>query len=410
MTTRRSGSIRQLAPGKFAIRCQIGEGLNGSRRTLSKTVLGNKTDAERALGELLQQAGAAGAGQRLKDAATLWVKARKRRVSAGSWERCEQLIRRSQEVVPGLFSMKVADVLPRHIDEALVTFAEQGRDMKRPNAKAGDLAPRTVLQLRGFLRQIFDDCVRDRTIQINPVTLSRPVMVEDSEARALTTDELPIVLGYFNEASTLYRALFSLLLGTGMRRGEALALTWGDVDLSTGSLSINKAIKRADGKYFVGATKTAKSKRRITMPAFIVEALQAHRDHLRAMLGVDVLSASLWVFGSPNDPAQFLNPGTVTSYFRAASKRLSIDAGSPVHCLRHTHATTLLGQIPLASLAARLGHSKPTTTLAIYSHAIAEMDDAAALAAEVAHNGLSKTRTSNVVPMPQKSRGTRRAA
>lgn len=410
MTTRRSGSIRQLAPGKFAVRCQIGEGLNGSRRTLSKTVLGSKTDAERALGELLQQAGAAGAGQRLKDAAMLWVKARKRRVSAGSWERCEQLIRRSQEVVPGLFAMKVADVLPRHIDEALVTFAEQGRDMTRPNAKAGDLAPRTVLQLRGFLRQIFDDCVRDRTIQINPVTLSRPVTVEDSEARALTLDELPVVRAYFDSAASVYRALFSLLLGTGMRRGEALALTWGDVDLVVGAVSISKAIKRAGQTFNVGSTKTKKSKRRITLPAFAVEALQAHHAGVRGVLGVDLLPATLPVFGGPDDPAQFIKPGTVTSYFRAAFKRLCIDAGSPVHCLRHTHATTLLGQIPLASLAARLGHSKPTTTLAIYSHAIEEMDEAAALAAEVAHNGLSKTRTSNVVPMPQKSGGTRRVA
>lgn len=408
--SRRPGSIQQIAPGKWAVRCQAGIGLDGKRRTLSKTVTGNKSDAERVLAELVLQAGRGGAGQRLKDAATAWVNARKRRVTAGSWERCEQLIRRAQEVMPALFDMKVADVRASDIDEALEIFARKGRDMTRPNAKPGPLAPRTVLQLRGFLRQVFDDALRDGTISTNPVTLSRSVAVEDAEVRALTATELPLIRDYFDQAASVYRALFNLLLGTGMRRGEALALTWSDVDLVVGTVAISKAVKRAGQRFSVGATKTKKSRRSIALTAYTVKALQAHHVILRDILSLDILPPTLPVFGSPDDPSQFIKPGTVTSYFRAAFKRLGIDAGSPVHCLRHTHATTLLGQIPLASLAARLGHSKPTTTLAIYSHAIEEMDTAAALAAEVAHNALHKTRTLNVVPMPQKARGTRRVA
>jgi len=190
--SRRPGSIQQIVPGKWAVRCQAGMGLDGKRRTLSRTVLGNKREAELVLAELVQQAGRGGAGQRLKDAATAWVNSRKRRVTAASWERCEQLIRRAQEVVPSLFSMKVADIKASDIDASLEIFAEKGRDMTRPNAKHGALAPRTVLQLRGFLRQVFGDAMRDRTISTNPVTLSRSVVLDDAEVRSLPTKNLSL--------------------------------------------------------------------------------------------------------------------------------------------------------------------------------------------------------------------------
>ena len=194
-----------------------GHGLDGKRRTLSRTVTGNKREAEFVLAELVQQAGRGGAGQRLKDAANAWVNARKRRVSAGSWERSEQLIRRAQVVVPALFAMKVTDIKASDINTALEIFADRGRDMDRPNSTPGPLAPRTVLQLRGFLRQVFGVAVADKLITTNPVSSSAPIPCDDADARALTSEELPRVRDYFDRAASGYRALFYLLLGTGMR-------------------------------------------------------------------------------------------------------------------------------------------------------------------------------------------------
>jgi len=68
-----------------------------------------------------------------------------------------------------------------------------------------------------------------------------------------------------------------LAVGTGMRRGELLGPRWSDVDLEAGTLVVNQALQEAYGERHFKEPKTAKSRRRITLPGVVVEALRAHR-------------------------------------------------------------------------------------------------------------------------------------
>ena len=77
-------------------------------------------------------------------------------------------------------------------------------------------------------------------------------------------------------------ALIPVAIATGMRRGEMLALTWGDIDFEHKTITITKSLSYDDRdgtgkKYRVETPKTATSKRTISLPDFAVEALQAHQ-------------------------------------------------------------------------------------------------------------------------------------
>lgn len=62
-----------------------------------------------------------------------------------------------------------------------------------------------------------------------------------------------------------------------MRRGELLGLRWPDVDLEAGTLVVNQTLQEAYGELHFKEPKTATSRRRITLPGIVVEALRAHR-------------------------------------------------------------------------------------------------------------------------------------
>ena len=68
-----------------------------------------------------------------------------------------------------------------------------------------------------------------------------------------------------------------LALGTGMRKGELLAARWSDVDLEAGTITVNQTLQAAFGKLHFKEPKTAKSRRAVTLPGIVVDALRAHR-------------------------------------------------------------------------------------------------------------------------------------
>jgi integrase len=79
----------------------------------------------------------------------------------------------------------------------------------------------------------------------------------------LTPDQVRAVL--LAAGGTRYAPLFTLLVNTGLRRGEAMALHWSDVDLEAGTLRVRGTLPRVNGKLEVTEPKTAKSRRAVPL-------------------------------------------------------------------------------------------------------------------------------------------------
>ncbi|HEY8864495.1 MAG TPA: site-specific integrase, partial [Candidatus Dormibacteraeota bacterium] len=164
-------------------------------------------------------------------------------------------------------------------------------------------------------------------------------------------------------------------LALGLRQGEALGLRWHDVDLEARQLHVRHALQRIDGRLQLVEPKTARSRRTITMPATVVNALRDHRrrqqDEQRP-----IVQLAGFVFAHPDGSP--LDGSVVTHQFQKLLKR----AGLPrlrFHDLRHSCASLLLAQgVSARMVMETLGHSNISTTMDIYSHVMPSLRQDAA--------------------------------
>ncbi|MCS7219639.1 MAG: site-specific integrase, partial [Thermus sp.] len=150
--------------------------------------------------------------------------------------------------------------------------------------------------------------------------------------------------------------LLRLLLETGLRRGEALALQWRDVDLERGELRVWRSWTKVNGKGDFTQPKTRTARRVVPLP---------HSLLLR--LPQEVLEEA-FLFGG-NKP---FDPDAFNHYLRRLAQRAGLGKVR-VHDLRHTWASLALSRgIPLEVVSERLGHASPHVTLGIYRHLLEE--------------------------------------
>lgn len=152
-----------------------------------------------------------------------------------------------------------------------------------------------------------------------------------------------------------FHTLFTTLFYTGLRIGEALALTPGDIDLEGGTLSVTKSYRRMNRQDIIQPPKTEKGRRTITLPPFLVDTL---RQYMATLYGIK--------------PGQRLFEAVSLATAGNRLRKYAAAAGLPVirvHDLRHSHASLLIEQgfSPIA-IRDRLGHEDIQTTLNTYSH------------------------------------------
>jgi integrase len=206
--------------------------------------------------------------------------------------------------------------------------------------------------------------------------IDAPKIEERDEVATLTTEHVQRVLDSLTDKSLRMIAL--LLLMTGLRRNEALALHWRDVDLDAAKLKVVHAFEHHTKEGLrLKAPKTRRSRRTVTLPSAFVTELRAHKraqQELRLALGIG--GRATLVFDEPDGTP--LSPDTITRRWERATKRLGLKA--TLHSLRHTHASTLiLSGLDVITVSRRLGHSSPVLTLNTYGHLIRPDDQAATI-------------------------------
>lgn len=161
----------------------------------------------------------------------------------------------------------------------------------------------------------------------------------------------------------IYHAFFLTLYCTGMRRGEALALSWEDIDGDEIKVRKSYTTKTKEAAYKITTTKTGSSVRRIPLPAILKTELEALEESQRKQYG-ESFKRSLFIFGG-EDPA---SPNAISYAFDRAIEAAGVKR-IRVHDLRHSCASVLLSHgVSIVAVSRQLGHRDTTETLKTYTH------------------------------------------
>jgi integrase len=239
----------------------------------------------------------------------------------------------------------------------------------------GDLLGRglstgTVLNLHLVLTQALAQAARWGLIPANPAAGAQPPRPRRPEIAVVDPSLAERILAAVE--GTRFEVPAATAIATGMRRGEILALRWSDLDAEFTTAHVRRTLETAGGRLVFEEPKTRRSRRAVSLPAFLLPYLQRQRDaqgarRERCASWVDLDLVMDRGDGSP------LNPDTLSSGWYRFLKR----SGLPhirFHDLRHAHATLMLLQgVHPKVVSERLGHASVGLTLDTYSHVLPAM-------------------------------------
>lgn len=266
---------------------------------------------------------------------------------------------RSQVLTDPIAGKALADLKPSHVEQLTVRMRAKG------------LSASTIRQTYTILRAVLETAVRDELLATNPAAKVKRPGVPRVEARYLTVAEVAVLLEAAKDSR--YAPLMRVLVATGLRRGEALALRWQDVDLTNGVLRVRGTLSRVGGRLVISEQlKTERSRRDVPLSPTTVAVLKA----VKVSQAVERLKAgSVWVEtghvfttedGQPRDPRGALR--AINRIAKAAGME-----GVGLHTLRHSAATAMLeAGVPLRTVSELLGHSSVAVTGDVYGHVSTE--------------------------------------
>jgi integrase len=250
----------------------------------------------------------------------------------------------------------------------------------RKDYKAGEgLSARTVRYLHTIISRVLRQAVKDGLLLRNPADAATPPTAREARApemKCWDAAQVAAFLRWAREHAQQY-PLWHVLANTGMRRGEALALRWRDVDVDAATVSVKRSagmVRNAgEGAGMVeGATKSGKP-RVVDLDPATVAVLRTHRK-ARGELHLSHARPDALVFGDIE--GNHRNAEHVSRQFIQDGARYNKTAGEPLpvirlHDLRHTHATILLtAREPVHVVSQRLGHASAVVTMTVYAHVL----------------------------------------
>ncbi|MCM1061973.1 MAG: site-specific integrase, partial [Eubacterium sp.] len=186
------------------------------------------------------------------------------------------------------------------------------------------LSDRMIRAVHTSCRSALEKAVQEGLIRANPAIGCKLPPKKSREMKVLTPNEIIRFLNRAKEED--YYELFLLELGTGMRRGEILALKWSDLNFTTGELRIERQVNAINGSLIISEPKTKSSIRTIILPPSLLQILSDYKKN------VD----SEWLFPSPFDNTKTRNPAGVRKRLQLILER----AHCPkirFHDLRHPY-------------------------------------------------------------------------
>ncbi|WP_172196664.1 tyrosine-type recombinase/integrase [Saccharibacillus qingshengii] len=352
------GCVSKRKNGTYAYTVEMGKHPEtGKRRQKMKAGFATKKEAEQALAKTLTELGRGSyieeTTESVQDHFLNYLELKRPNVRPGTMKTYKWLV--NYHIIPKLGQIPIAKLKPAH----LVAMYERLR-------VEDGLSPQSVNHVHKVLHDALAIAVRHESLHRNVATLVKPPKIPKTKTKVWTNEELSQFLSYAKP----YRYYMIILLAAacGLRRGEALALRWIDVDLEAKTLTVRQSYTRGEHGHAFHEPKTKAGIRTIAMPEIVVAAMKRQK----ALQAQDKLAAG------PN----YTDCGLVSQtkrglpinpyYFEARWLDMLKKSGMPkirFHDLRHTHASLLLKQnVHPKIVSERLGHSSVGITLDRYSH------------------------------------------
>lgn len=379
---------------------------DGRRRQRQRRGFTSKREAQAALAKIVHEQENLGR-QTVHSTATVAERARawldlkaaqgKRATSLDNWR-----VSIETHIIPRLGRERVGALTPSSVERLYLDLAQHGKRAGKcrtagvtcqdhgcsPERHVG-LAPKTVRHVHSALRAVLARAVEDGLLPSNPCDAQkvREALPQQTSGTQRvrrdcywSDDEARRFLVAAEEADDPLLVAWTVLLATGLRRGELLGLRWEDVDLERGVLQVRRSITTVRGTSVETEGKSANTERAVPLGPRLVEVLRSHRTGQRAerlALGIP------WSEDGPviaDLAGATLKPDRLSRAFAASAAAAGVP-GIGVHGLRHTAATAMLRRgVPIPTVARVLGHGNPSVTLTVYAHAVPADDELVAVA------------------------------
>jgi integrase len=376
-----SGSIRKRGVHSWELKFELGaRDPSGKRHRRFVSFRGTKREAEIELARLVTEHVAGDSVDPSKATLAEFAERWDRdwaslNLGPKSLERYRQVLRLN--ILPHLGAMPIQKIRAAHLQELYSRLLRGG------GHEGGQLSAGSVIYAHCVLRRMLGHAASWGIVTQNVASLvSPPAASESDEITILTEEQIGATLRHL-EGRTL-RPIVSFLLGTGARRGEALALRWKDIDFDKGIVRIERSVEQTRVGLRIKPPKTKSGRRSVAISPWLNAELRAHRtrqNEQRLSLGLGRAPDDTPVFASWDGSIR--SPHGVSQKFALAMKALGIDC--TLHGLRHSHVSQLIaGGVDVLTVSRRIGHASPSVTLDVYGHMFGDTDSKAAAVMEAA--------------------------
>lgn len=339
------GSIREKSKGVWEVRISLGYDKNGKYRQKSRTVRGSRKDARNALNALLAQYAQGADGD----------------ITIQDFINIAYLPWHDKEYPRKDSTAKLHYVLGRVCDDLPVVALNS-----LSKAFLVQWAQNHPGWMTDKLRAVLNKAVEWEYIDKSPMHGIKREACEP-DRRRLTVDELRDVLAAVR--GTAIEAAVIVQASCGLRKGEALALDWDDIDFNAGRLEVKRTWHYDKGSGWFEETKNANSKGWVSIPGSALERLR----EIRCADGIIRVGPIATCNGSR------MIPNTYSSAWRRLMRPVLGEAYVPVENLRHTHGSMLFDAgVSVDFISKRLRHASTRITERHYIAADSTADDTAA--------------------------------
>lgn len=285
-------------------------------------------------------------------------------------------------VYPAIGDIKLPEITSAQISALLLDMQGKGK------------AHATVVKVYTILNSLFKMAYLSDMIARNPMDkVERPKPRKDEikpqTAQAYTAQEVRDILTALEGEPLKWRAFIHLLIDTGVRRGEALAVQWEDIDFQENTILICRNLCYTPDKGIYLDTPKNGRCRMVDVGEDTLQLLKQIREQQGA--------GGRYIFTQDNS-LEPMHPTSPTHYFRQFSKRNGIKDFHP-HKLRHTFASVAItAGADVVSVSETLGHSDTAVTLRMYTHA---NDESRRRASRIFRDAIQKD-TQKDTPPPEK--------